>query len=541
MAETDQEVAPSYTANPNQKVYDTAHVVDHEVNVLDIYFAEKVKKYKWTPKEETYTVKGGGNISDVVDKYKKKTRRNISTDPNPTTPLKKGDVIKVTWEEQEDDGFEIKKINKIDLGKKIFIIANCTGTTGKLEIELHENVQTEKEAIYDNPVKFLITDAEKTKIEFTIVPDKSKYEQEITLRPKDDKDLEKLEEKYNKRTEKKAFLFFKATVTGTEDTIVYPNNKNEFQNVDGERLTVKNCDCGKRYRKDIACTKYGKSTYGPVYWGTLPLGDYTKWADLVANNTVTEDEKNILIAMSENEGKLDAVQSYDSEIITAGAMQKTINPEGYGELPIQMWEFKTLHPEKYACYVENCKWLIEEEKTERKNAAGVVISTTLKYKASYDGVTAAALKAKIRAGFEASKYGSKVECKPMEPIINLMKDDDYQIKQIKDFIKRLNSALDKTPTGYSYKISDFVKSNLGKATVLDHDVNRPGHVANCFGEALDGFFKANSKVSKNPADWDTKFADYETKILEIYGPLRGTGSYSMTNASKRYTDLKAKL
>jgi N-acetyl-anhydromuramyl-L-alanine amidase AmpD len=269
MAETTENSSETFKANPNQKVYDTAHVVDHEVNVLDIYFAEKVKKYKWTPKEETYTVKSGGKIADVLKKYEKKTRRNIIATPNPTTPLKKGDKIKITWEEQEDDGFEFKKINKIDLGKQAFVVANCTGTKGKLEIEIHENLQTEKEAIYENPIKFLIADVEKTKIEFTLTIDKTQYEQEITLRPKDDKELEKLEEKFEKRTKKEAYVFLKANVTGTDDTIKYPNNKNEFLNKDGERFVIKNCGCIKYFIKNdqlngpnVILTKSGNSVSG---------------------------------------------------------------------------------------------------------------------------------------------------------------------------------------------------------------------------------------------------------------------------------------
>ncbi len=243
-----------FSVNANQKVYDIANVVDHEVNVIAIYFAEKVKKYKWIQKEDTYTVKSGGKLSDVIDKYKKKTRKNITTDPSPTGPLKKGDVIKVSWEEQEEDGFEFKKIDKTELGKKIFVVANCTGAKGKLEIEIHENLQKEKEAIFENPIKFLITDAEKTKIEFTLVADKVQYEQEITLRPKDDKELEKLEEKFNTRTEKKAYLFLKANVTGTDDTIKYPNDKNEFLNKDGERFVVKTCGCSKYFIKNNELT-----------------------------------------------------------------------------------------------------------------------------------------------------------------------------------------------------------------------------------------------------------------------------------------------
>jgi N-acetyl-anhydromuramyl-L-alanine amidase AmpD len=324
MADPTENSSESFKANPNQKVYDTAHVVDHEVNVLDIYFAEKVKKYKWTPKEDTYTVKSGGKISDVIDKYKKSTRRNITTDPNPSTPLKKGDVIKVSWEEQEEDGFEFKKINKADLGKKIFVVANCTAAKGKLEIEIHENLQTEKEAIYDNPIKFLITDAEKTKIEFTLSIDKAQYEQEITLRPKDDKELETLEEKFGKRTKKEAYVFLKANVTGTDDTIKYPNDKNEFLNKDGERFVVKNCGCIKYFIKD-------NQLNGPNVI-------YTKAGSLVSGNTGVQTIKAVILhrtagsttagAVAHSKGThfyVDGARGTDGEIYQAVKLDKYCN------------------------------------------------------------------------------------------------------------------------------------------------------------------------------------------------------------------------
>jgi hypothetical protein len=108
----------SYTANPNQKVYDMPHVVDHLVMVWDIYFAEKKKKYKLVSKEEVYKVRNGGKIADIrksyEDKFKKekKTVQNLATDPNHANDLKPGDQIKLTWKEREDDGFGMKKISK---------------------------------------------------------------------------------------------------------------------------------------------------------------------------------------------------------------------------------------------------------------------------------------------------------------------------------------------------------------------------------------------------------------------------------------------
>ncbi|WP_213083884.1 hypothetical protein [Chryseobacterium lactis] len=296
--------------------------------------------------------------------------------------------------------------------------------------------------------------------------------------------------------------------------------------------------CGIQYRNDITCVKYGSKNpvYGPLYSGSIKLASYKKWDTIVLSGKVTTDEKEIILAMSENEGNMDAIQSYDSEIITAGAMQKTINPEGYGELSIQLWEFKQEYPDKFKELFENCGWNVKEIEIPQKNK-----KVLKKYQAYYNDKTGKDLKALIRKGFEAKKNKQKVICIPMESFINACKDPDFQSRQIVDFIKRLNSAINKKPTGFSNPIKDFVKSKLGKATVLDHDVNRPGHVSDCFRDALNQFFASNKKVSKNPVDWTGNHSIYEKEILEIYGPLRGKGNYTMTDASGRYTKLKTKL
>lgn len=66
----------------------------------------------------------------------------------------------------------------------------------------------------------------------------------------------------------------------------------------------------------------GNIYYGPVRWGTNRLSQTTQWDSLISTGKITEDDKKIICVMTENEGKIEAVQSYDSEIITAGAMQK---------------------------------------------------------------------------------------------------------------------------------------------------------------------------------------------------------------------------
>ncbi|MEM0942114.1 MAG: calcium-binding protein [Bacteroidota bacterium] len=228
--------------------------------------------------------------------------------------------------------------------------------------------------------------------------------------------------------------------------------------------------------------KYG-SQYGPLYSGSIDLEDYQEWDNLIQNNEITSEEKEILIAMSSNEGNLDAIQSYDSEALSVGAMQKTVNSQGKGEFPIQVKEFKDAYPEKYEELFEKCGWTVETVRGKQ----------VMYYKDPNDSsgskVTGSQLKEKIREGFTSSTHLQKLECKPLEPIIQAAKDSDFQSKQVKDFIDRLkNKVLPMKPSGYNYRIKDYLKSKLGEATVLDHHINRPAHVRSYFSEALNQFF-----------------------------------------------------
>jgi hypothetical protein len=312
---------------------------------------------------------------------------------------------------------------------------------------------------------------------------------------------------------------------------VFTPDKIPEEPVEGE---VANESCGIEYRNSVRCNVYN-GKHGPIYFGNLKMNNYKQWDVLISTNKITQEEKEIIIAMSSNEGNLDSVQSYDSEIVTVGAMQKTINPQGFGEFPQQMAEFKKEHPDKFKKLFENCGWSVKEEINSLND-------NKLEWRAFYKDITGRALKLKIREGFDTVLSGNKAICIPIEPLINASKNPYFQAKQIEDFIKRLHIWLDKTPNGYNHKIGDFVKSKLGKATVLDHSVNRPGHVKSCFAEALDLFFSQNNSVSKNPNNWGENHFQYESNILDIYGPLRKHGNkYTMTDASARYNNLKLKF
>lgn len=108
--------------------------------------------------------------------------------------------------------------------------------------------------------------------------------------------------------------------------------------------------------------------------------------------------------------------------------------------------------------------------------------------------------------------------------------------QIIDFIDRLRTALGKSQQIIRFTAGQLFKPALGKAVVLDHDINRPGFVKDDIGKALDTFFIQNLTVSKDISFWGSAYGTNERKVLDIYGPGR-----RMTNASMRYNHLKAEL
>ncbi|CAF4581511.1 unnamed protein product, partial [Rotaria sp. Silwood2] len=249
--------------------------------------------------------------------------------------------------------------------------------------------------------------------------------------------------------------------------------------------------------------------YGPLYKGKFNLSGYTGWSHLVKSGQATNDEKVIISAMAENEGNLDAVQAYGSEVLTAGAMQKTVKISGKGEFEQQVYEFKQEYPRVYNEQFEMCGW-----------------NVSAKMQMSFRGKTGLILKNYLREGFTKSVKNTS---EALGPIVCAISSPEFQLKQVKDFIKRLRDVLKIIPTGFTYTIGDYFKSPLGQATTLDHHVNRPAYVKTNVSTALNNFYRKNKDASKNPREWTVQQrSTYEREILEDYGVHR-----TMTDANIR--------
>lgn len=271
---------------------------------------------------------------------------------------------------------------------------------------------------------------------------------------------------------------------------------------------------------------------GPAY-ATRPgndpayrIGDSGAWAGLERDGKVSASEHRIIGHVAANEGRLDSVQTYDNQTVSLGAIQKTVNPQGTGELPRQAWHFMQSDPARYQSLFADRGWMVERVKPGDTDGSFALRLTV-------DG--------KILTPHETYDY-IKDRTNPdhwntaLDPLLKAGRDPAFQTQQIKDFKTRLDTAAGTMPTGYAKPARDYVTSEQGAAMLLDHHVNRPAHVAKAFGAALDRFYADNPQASRDPAAWTAEQrATYEPAILDHYRTTRtlAYGGSTMTHALPR--------
>lgn len=255
------------------------------------------------------------------------------------------------------------------------------------------------------------------------------------------------------------------------------------------------------------------------------IGDSPAWTNLVATGQVTASEQRVISHMAANEGRLDSVQAYDSQIASLGAMQKTINPQGTGELPKQVWDFRQENPAKYQTLFADRGWTVEHT-GKGTSASDYTMRLTV------DGQV---LTARETAAYIKDKANPEHWNVALDPLMRAGRDPDFQSLQIRDYKDRLDTALGVVPRGpaYTQPVSAYLTSEQGAALVIDQHINTPAYVARSFGRALDAFYAANPKAPADPTQWtDAQRAAYEPTILTNYQAQRVTSG--MAHAADRY-------
>ncbi|WP_186087434.1 hypothetical protein [Burkholderia gladioli] len=296
------------------------------------------------------------------------------------------------------------------------------------------------------------------------------------------------------------------------------------------------CACGCCLNDKIQVTR-GDGQYGPIYWGELTLGNAPELAAMLARDEITPSEKRIIAAMAPNEGKLDTVQSYDDQVITAGAMQKTIRPsDGGGELPTQVADFRAQNESDYQELFARCGWTVE--------GSGSAARMSFSHPDVTGGqpMTGVALREKIRIGCDHGTYRKYLPNPAIAVLAHALSDARYQKLQLLDFVRRLRHYMALNPTGYPYQIDEYFQGDLGRATVLDQSVNRPGYVAGDVAASLNHLYATYPATPRNPSEWGQNRSTLERALADHYGITRRMAIQNgVSVAPGRYQTLKGTL
>jgi LysM repeat protein len=221
---------------------------------------------------------------------------------------------------------------------------------------------------------------------------------------------------------------------------------------------------------------------------------------------LSDSEVNVILATSENEGNMDAVNTWDNQFISFGMFQWTAGGPGKpGELPALLQIIKDRYPDDFQHYWAQFGLDVAE--------AGAKTGWF-----SYRGkrLVSAADKAVLREHIWAYRFaqaGADIEIQAIQIL--------HAVNRINQFYFVKSSQLN------GFALADLITSEYGVALLLDNHVNRPGYVRSCVSESLD-------RSSLTAEDLAGGGDEEEQLVIRNYLDVRETyGKWPMTDARQR--------
>lgn len=219
----------------------------------------------------------------------------------------------------------------------------------------------------------------------------------------------------------------------------------------------------------------------------------------------------VILPVSANEGRLDAINSYDNAFLTFGMFQWTLGVEDYqGELPALLQRIQQMYPDAFEHYYGRYGIEVNEVSGNR----GYL-------RLNGQRVDQPSEKAAFRSLLWAFRFW----------VSGL--DSRVQFVQVLHAMSRLHQFkhhISYRPLDRFY-IDELVTSEYGMCLLLDHHVNRPGHLMNysigrvdILGQAMRDAGLENSLV----ANWGD---EEEARLIEAY--LQRRYQSSMTHSRSR--------
>lgn len=277
-----------------------------------------------------------------------------------------------------------------------------------------------------------------------------------------------------------------------EQIQVFTEDKTVYAKIESEENWFR---IGKLFRKGL----FRNGTQEPEKF-------ITDNAQALEGLNLSQSDINVILATSENEGNLDAVNTWDNQFISFGMFQWTAGGKNAaGELAALLARIKENNPDDFHHY-----W----------GQFGLDIANT-NLKTGWITLDGQILK---------SEQQKSVLREPIWAYRFAQAGTDEQIKalEIAHAVGRINQFYFTSTTKLKgHKLSELITSELGVALLLDNHVNRPAYVFPCVASAIES-------CGLQPADMVQGNSDQERQVIEKYLKIRESyGRSPMTNAQHR--------
>ena len=253
---------------------------------------------------------------------------------------------------------------------------------------------------------------------------------------------------------------------------------------------------------EVRFTRFKKGVY---YAGSQKAVDaVNRNREALRTLGLTDSALNVMMAVSENEGNLDAVNTWDNSFMTFGMFQWTVGAGADpGELAALVQKIKMANPTIFQAYFG--QYGLDIEPVNPISGYFILESNKLKVPAEKEQLRS------LEWAFRFWKSGR-------DPLV--------QSVQIRHALSRI--AVFYRANSYKvndYYLADLITSEYGVGLLLDNHVNRPGYVKASVTEAM-----KRARLA-DPAGWGT---GEEMRLIEEYLQVRAVyGQTPMTDADKR--------
>ena len=226
---------------------------------------------------------------------------------------------------------------------------------------------------------------------------------------------------------------------------------------------------------DLEVNFYGFGSLGGFYNnGELAPKDFieTRWDEFFKDSGLTDSARKAILAVSLNEGKLDAINTWDGAFLSFGMFQWTLGtgsgvPDGMGELPALLLKVKQEQPEAFQEYFGQFGIDIFEGRT----------GTTYGFiTLNGDAVSSHAEKEQFRS----PEWGFRFWHAGQDPRIHAV-EIGHALSRLNNFYWKERKELK------GHTLAQLINSEYGVALLLDQNVNRGVDVYFTVGDVLDGF------------------------------------------------------